>query len=135
MKPSVLCSETFPVAKSLKIREGEYQGFPSKSFCLTVPKVSQGRPSVLCFRKLTVAKEIMRKGGESCFSPENFLSHSAENFPRRESFGVPLTLGIEKVSIRKGGERIKVFCQKKFCLRVPKNFEGNPSVLCFRNFC
>ena len=42
------------------------------------------------------------------------LSHSAENFPRRESFGVPLFLGIEKVSIRKGGERIKVFCQKIF---------------------
>ena len=56
----------------------------------------------------------MRKWGESRFSPENLLSHSAENFPSRESFGVPLFLSIEKVSIRKGEERIKVFCQKIF---------------------
>ena len=58
MKLSVLCSKSFPVAKSLKIREGEYQGLPSKSFCLTVPKSFVGNPCVLCFTKFTVAKRL-----------------------------------------------------------------------------
>ena len=40
-------------------------------------------PSVLCFRKLLVAKKFMdKKGGVSKFSVENFLSHSAEKFRR-----------------------------------------------------
>ena len=68
-----------------------------------MPKNFVKELSVLCSRKLTVAKKNMRKWGESRFSPEILLSHSAENFPRREFFGVPLFLGIEKVSIRKGG--------------------------------
>ena len=83
---------------------------------------------MLCFRKLTVAKKIMRKWGESGFSPENLLSHSAEKRPRRESFGVPLFLGIEKVLIRKGGERIKVFCQKNFVSECRKTAKG--TLLC-----
>ena len=32
------CCNTFLYRKSLDKRGGEYQGFPSKSFCLTVPK-------------------------------------------------------------------------------------------------
>ena len=53
VKPSVLCSKSFTVAKSLEIREGEYQGFPSESFCLTVPK-------------------RFRRGNLLCCVPENF---------------------------------------------------------------
>ena len=39
---------------------------------------------MLCFRKFPVGKKFMdeRGGGESRFSVENFLSHSAENFRR-----------------------------------------------------
>ena len=39
-------------------------------------------PSVLCFRKIPVAKKFMEKGGGgvSIFSVGNFLSHSAEFF-------------------------------------------------------
>ena len=37
VNPSVLCFKKFPVAKNLGIRGGEYQDFPSKVFCLTVP--------------------------------------------------------------------------------------------------
>ena len=97
---------------------GEYQDFPLKVSCLTVPEsfvgrhfrvslisgieifyapvgcvtifcpeifvsqyrnISQGNPSVLCFRKLLVAKFFMdKKGGISRVSVENFLSDSAE---------------------------------------------------------
>ena len=49
VKHSVLCSKRFPVAKILKIREGEYQRFPSKSFCLTVRKSSFRRGFHECF--------------------------------------------------------------------------------------
>ena len=38
-RPSVLCFRKFPVAKKFMDKGwGEYQDFPSKIFCLTVPK-------------------------------------------------------------------------------------------------
>ena len=37
---------------------------------------------MLCFRKFLAAKKIMGKRGDSRFSVENFLSHSAEKFRR-----------------------------------------------------
>ena len=49
VKPSVLCCKRFPVAKSLNIREGDYQRFPSKIFCLTVRKSSFRRGFHKCF--------------------------------------------------------------------------------------
>ena len=57
-------------------RGGEYQDFPSKNFCLTVPKIFVGEPFCAAFQK----KFMDKRGGVSSFSIENFLSHSAENF-------------------------------------------------------
>ena len=37
--------------------------FRSKFFCLTLPKMFFGEPSVLCFRKLPVAKKFFDKRG------------------------------------------------------------------------
>ena len=53
-------------------------------FCLTVPKIYIGNPSMLCFRKLAVAKKFMekREGQKSRFSIDKFLSHSTETFRR-----------------------------------------------------
>ena len=47
-------------------------------------KIWKVNPFVLCFRKFSVAKKFMDKGGGgvSRFSVENFLSHSAEIFRR-----------------------------------------------------
>ena len=42
--PSVLCFRKFLEAKRLWINRGEYQNFPSKVFCLTVPKKAVGEP-------------------------------------------------------------------------------------------
>ena len=56
---------------------GEYQDFPSKSFCLTVPKSFVGEP----FSVSLIAgpeKVSIRRGGVSRLSVANFLSHSAE---------------------------------------------------------
>ena len=68
-------------------------------------------------------------GRESRCSPENLLSHIAENFPRRESFGFPLFPGTEKLSIRKGGERIKAFCRKILVSLWRKISQG--TLLCY----
>ena len=100
---------------------GEYQDFPLKVSCLTVPEcfvgqafrvslvagvekfcasegyvtsfcqnfvsqyrnLSQGNPSVLCFRKLSVAKKFMdKRRWEYQDFPPNFFSHSAEKTSR-----------------------------------------------------
>ena len=60
-----------------------------------------------------------RGEGVSRFSVENFLSHSAENLRRGESFSVSLTSGTEKVWIGGGGE-YQDFLSEIFCLTVPK---------------
>ena len=83
-------------------------------------------PSVLGFKKFPVAKKFMDKrgGGVSRFSIEIFLFHSAENFPRGESFSVSLISGIEKVCIGRG--EYQDLPSKIICLTVPKNFVGEP---------
>ena len=77
---------------------------------------SQVNPSVLCFRKFSVAKKFMDKsGGVSRFSVEHFLLHSAENFRRGEHFSVSLISGMENVWVRGGYQK---FPSKIICLTV-----------------
>ena len=40
------CCINFGYGKSLDKRGGQYQDFPSKIFCLTVPKIPWGNPLV-----------------------------------------------------------------------------------------
>ena len=47
----MLCFRKFPVVKKFMDKRGEYQDFPSKIFCPTVPKISVGEPSV--FHKIS----------------------------------------------------------------------------------
>ena len=63
----MLCFRRFPRAKKFldQRRGGEYQVFPSKIFCLTVPKDFVGGG---------------RGGGVSTLSVEKFLSDSAKFF-------------------------------------------------------
>ena len=100
-----------------------YHDFPSKLFCLTIPKNFVGKPfgvsenfwsrKILCFRGLC---------HDFRFSVEKFLSNSAENL-RTESFIVALFSGTEKVRRKKGGE-YQDFPSSIFCLTVPKKFVG-----------
>ena len=80
---------------------GEYQDFPSKIFCLTVPKISVWEILYCCIN-FGYRKSLDGRGGVSRFSVENFLSYSAENLPR-EPFTVALFSGTGKVWIREGG--------------------------------
>ncbi len=78
-------------------------------------------PSVLCFRKVPVAKSFwIREGGVSSFSVEIFSSHIAENFVS-ETFSVSLVPGTGKVWIREGGVSIKFF-RRKFFVSQCRNF-------------
>ena len=78
---------------------GEYQDFPSKFFCLTVPKNFVGEHFCAVFQKICGSEKVYGSegvGGEyQDFSIENLLSRSAENFVG-ESFSVSLISVIEK---------------------------------------
>ena len=91
-------------------------------------------PSVLCFRKFPVGKKFVNKrgGGVSKFSVENFLSHSAGNLRRGESFSVSLIPGIEKFYASEGYVTIFDFMSKFFSLTVPKNLVGEPFCAVFQ---
>ena len=58
---------------------GEYQDFPSKITCVTVPKLSVGESFTIALIS-GIKKVWIRKGLVSSFSVKNFLSHSAESF-------------------------------------------------------
>ena len=58
---------------------GGYQDFPSKIFCLTVPKKFVREPFSVSLIS-GIEKVWIRGGGVSRFSVEIFMSHSAENF-------------------------------------------------------
>ena len=109
-----------------------HQDFLSKIFCLTVSKDFVRYPSVLCLRKLTIAKKIMKERGESKFSLENSLSHSAENFPRRN----PLVFHYFRVSKTNYASECYVSISSRdfCCLTQPKNFLGEPFCAVFHIF-
>ena len=58
--PSVLCFRKFPVAKKFmdKTGGGEYQDFPSKIFCLTVPKHFVEEPFYAVFQKISGSEKV-----------------------------------------------------------------------------
>ena len=114
------CFRKFPVAKNFMDKRGEYQDFPSKFFCLTVPNIFVGESFTVAVISGT-GKVWIRKGGVSRFSVENFLSHSAEHF-RRGILYCCSNFGYRKSLDKKGGS-IKIF-RRKFFVSVPKTFVG-----------
>ena len=111
---TLLCpvSEIFRQPKNLWIRGvGSFMFFCRKNFFSQCRKIQQGNPSVLCSRKLLVAKIFMdKKGGISRVSVENFFSCQSFEKCRRgflqslNKFGYGESLE-EKVR----GENIKIF--------------------------
>ena len=59
-------------------QEEEDQDFPSKIFCLTVPKISVGESFTVALISGIEKVWIRGGGGVSRFSVEIYLSHSAE---------------------------------------------------------
>ena len=114
-------------------RRGEYQDFPSKTFCLTVPKFSVGESFTVAVFSGTGKVWIRGGGGVSRFPIEKFFSQSkilfcftekfGARFPienhsfRRGTFIVALISDTGKVCRRRGEYQI---FSKSFCLTVSK---------------
>ena len=125
--PKISVGESFTVAlisgmAKVRMREGEYQEFPSKTFCLTVPNN---------FRSGAPFSVSLISGIEKFYASEayvtifDFLSKSfcltVPNIFLGEPFSVSLISGTEKIWIR-GGEGIKKFRRKLFvsqCRKLP----------------
>ena len=58
----MLCFRKFPRAKKFMDQRlgGEYQAFPSKTFCLTVPKSFVEEPFCAAFQKSSASEKIYR---------------------------------------------------------------------------
>ena len=56
----MLCFRKFPRAKKFmdQRRGGEYQAFPSKTFCLSVPKIFVGEPFCAAFQKISASEKV-----------------------------------------------------------------------------
>ena len=84
--------------------KGGDQDFPSKTFCLTVPKNFVVETFCAVFQKFPVAKKFMDKGGgEYQDFPSKIFCLTVPKISVGESFTVALNSGIEKVWIRRGG--------------------------------
>ena len=103
----------------------EYQDFPSKTFCLTVPRSFVGKPFSVSL--LSVAEKVwIREGvGSIRIFFQNFLSHSAQDFCR-ETLYCFTTFGCRKSFDKRGGGDYQDFLSKNFFLRVPRTFVGKP---------
>ena len=74
------CCSNFGYRKSLDKKGVEYQNFPSKVFCLTMPEIFAGEPFCAVSQKISGSEKFMDiQGGVSRFSVENFfLFYGAE---------------------------------------------------------
>ena len=129
-KGTLLCSvsEIFPVAKKFMVKRGggggrEYQDFPSKIFCLTVPKISVGESFTVAL--ISGIEKVWIRGGGVV---SRFFVSQCRKFP----LGNPLLLHYfrvpKKFGEERGGGEYQDFPSENFCLTVPKNFMGTPSM-------
>ena len=102
-----------------------YVTISAEFFCLTVPKIYVGNPSMLCFRKFPDAKMFRDKKGEYQDFPSKVFCLTLLKNLVVEPFSVKLISGIEKVWIR-GMGKCPDSPWKISCLTVPKKFVGEP---------
>ena len=130
MNPPVLCFRKLPVAKKFmdKRGRGEYQDFPSKNFCLTVPNVSVGESFTVAIFSGT-GKVWIRGGGEyQDFSSKIFCLTVPKIFVG-ESFIVTLISGSEEVWIGGGVSRFSV---ENFWSHSAENFRRGTLYCCIK---
>ena len=95
----------------------EYQDFPSKIFCLTVPKISVGESFTVAIIS-GIEKVLIRAGGEYHDFPSKFLSHCTEIFHWRTLWCFRKTL-LSKIFMHRRGTGHHGFVEI-FCLTGPK---------------
>ena len=76
------CCIIFGYRESLDKRGGEYQDFPWKNFCLTVPKISVGESFTVAIISSIEKNLDKRGGGEYQYFPSKiFLVSQCRKFP------------------------------------------------------
>ena len=112
----------------LGIREGVIHVFLSKIFCFTVPKLFVGDP--FNFQFFRVSENVRDKsGGVSRFSVEKFGLTVPKIIIGQDFWAVfQKIFGGENFLDKRGGGGglYQDFPSKIFCLRVPKEFVGEP---------
>ena len=103
----------------------EYQDFPSKTFCLAVPKKFAGVPFCAVYQETPVAKKFMDKSGEYDDFPSEFFSLTVAKLFIGESFPVALISGTEQIWIRGGG--VSRFSVGEFLSHSAENFRRGTS--------
>ena len=113
----LLCFRKYLVSKKFKEERGrEYQDFPSKIFCLAVPKKFVGESfSTSLFSVIEKFYASERGGGEFQYFLSKMFCLTVPKFSvEGGSFTVAISSGNEKVSIRGGAGSIKIFRRKTF---------------------
>ena len=106
----------------------EHQDFPSKSFCLTVPKTSLGESFTVAI--FSGIEKVWIRGGEyQDFASKVFCLTVPKSFVG-EPFSVSLSAGTEKVWIGEGG--VSSFSVEKFLSHSAENFRRR-TFYCFTN--
>ena len=124
--PSVLCFRKFLVAKKFMDKsEGEVSRFPSKIFCLTLPKTFVGEP----FSVSLISGIENFSASENYFTiflPEFFVSQHRNISQKNPSVLCFRKFLVAKKFMDKSEGEVSRFPSKIFCLTLPKTFVGEP---------
>ena len=102
----------------------EFQEFPSKTFCLTVPR-NFVRTSFIVSLLSGAEKVWIRERGEYQDFPSKTFCLTVPRISVGKHFSVSLPSGAEEVWIREGGGSIKIFRRENFLsLSAEKFSEG-----------
>ena len=102
---------------------GGYQDFPSKFFCLTVPKTSVGESFTIAIIS-GIEKVWIREGGEYQDFPSKFFCLTVPEISVGEAFTTAIISGIERIWIKGGGGGVPRFSVEKFLSHGAENFRS-----------
>ena len=99
----------------------EYQDFPSKTFCLTVPRNFVRRPFIVSL--LSGAEKVwIRERGEYQDLPSKTFCLTVPRNSVGKPFSVSTPSGAEEVWIREGGGNIRIFRRENFLSHGAEKF-------------
>ena len=128
VNPSVLCFRKFPLAKTFMDKEcGEYQDFPSETFCLTVPKMKISVGESFTVAIVFGIEKIWIGVGEYQDFLSKILCLTVPKISLVESFTVALFSGSEKTWI---GGGVSSFSVETFMSHSAENFRRGVLYCC-----
>ena len=116
-------SENFCYRKMLGIREGGYQDFPSKTFCLTVPKIFVGEPFSVSL--ISGIEKFYAYEGNITIFYRKFVVSQYRKIRWGTFLGFTKFLVSKNVRDKRGGGYHHL-PSKLFCLTVPNHLVEEP---------